>query len=166
MLDRRSADSVVRVVSHVGSAGSGTFKIAAEEARANRSSATGGDDSAGMFGVGILKAMIDHGVEGTELLSFGVMLLTVMLFVAFSALVMAIWLAPPLVIFHEISAFRAIKSSLGVAVRNILPFSVYTLLVLIAAVLASLPLLLGWLVLLPVLYASLYAAYRDLFFAE
>jgi hypothetical protein len=43
---------------------------------------------------------------------------------------------------------------------------VYGVLVLLLAVCASLPLLLGWLLLLPVIYASLYAAYRDIFFAE
>jgi uncharacterized membrane protein len=84
----------------------------------------------------------------------------------FAPLAMAVWLAPPLVVFHEFSAYQAIKTSLLVALRNFPPFLVYGLLVLLASVVASLPLLLGWLVLLPVLYASLYTAYRDLFFAE
>jgi uncharacterized membrane protein len=35
---------------------------------------------------------------------------------------------------------------------------------MLAAVVASLPLFLGWLVLVPVVYASLYAFYRDVFF--
>lgn len=119
---------------------------------------------AGVFGAGLAKAVIANGVQATEALSFGMVLLMVVVFVASASLAMAVWLAPPLVIFHEISAFRAIKSSLRVALRNIGPFAVYTLLVLMAAVVASLPLLLGWLVLLPVLYASLYAAYRDMFY--
>jgi len=84
----------------------------------------------------------------------------------FAPLAMAVWLAPPLVVFQEISAYEAIRISLLVALRNFPPFLVYGVLVLGASILASLPLLLGWLVWLPVLYASLYAAYRDLFFAE
>jgi len=84
----------------------------------------------------------------------------------FAPLAMAVWLAPPLLLFHELSAYQAIKTGVLVALRNFPSFLVYVLLVLVAAVLASLPLLLGWLVLLPVLYASLYAAYRELFFAE
>ncbi len=119
---------------------------------------------AGMFGVGMTMAVINNGVEATEAWSFGMVMLMALVFVASASLAMAVWLAPPLVIFHEISAFRAIKGSLRVAMRNIGPFTVYTLLVLVAAVIASLPLLLGWLVLLPVLYASLYAAYRDMFY--
>lgn len=79
---------------------------------------------------------------------------------------MAVWLAPPLVVFHDVSAFQAMKTSFFVAWRNFLPFLVYSLVVLVAAVLATIPVFLGWLVLMPVLYASLYAFYRDAFFTE
>lgn len=102
----------------------------------------------------------DDGTLWTLVVSFLAVILI------FAPLAMAVWLAPPLVIFHELSAYQAIRISLLVAVRNFPPFLIYGLLVLLASVLASLPLMLGWLVLLPVLYASLYAAYRDLFFAE
>ncbi|HPT49067.1 MAG TPA: BPSS1780 family membrane protein [Accumulibacter sp.] len=122
---------------------------------------------AAVVGAGIAFAAFAGGVDGLkEVFSLGMVLVVAVVFVAFSSLAMAVWLAPPLVIFHDVSAFHAIKNSLRVAVRNIGPFLVYTLLVVLAAVVASLPLLLGWLVLLPVLYASLYAAYRDMFFEE
>lgn len=94
------------------------------------------------------------------LLSLG-FLTTLLLFVPTA---MAIWLAPPLVVFQRLSAVQAIRTSFFAAWRNFAPFCLYGLLVLLAAVIASLPLLLGWLVLLPVLYASLYAFYRDVFF--
>lgn len=84
--------------------------------------------------------------------------------VLFVPLAMAVWLAPPLVVFHDLSAGQAIRSSFLVALRNLAPFLLYGALILLLAVLASLPMLLGWLVLLPVLYASLYAFYRDVFF--
>ena len=96
----------------------------------------------------------------TFLLSLGVMILV------FTPLAMAVWLAPPLVVLHDFSASQAIWTSLRVALRNLPPFMVYGVLVLLLAVCASLPLLLGWLLLLPVIYASLYAAYRDIFFSE
>ncbi len=47
--------------------------------------------------------------------------------------------------------------------RNLMPLTVYGLLLLPFAILASLPMMLGWLILLPVIIASMYAAYRDLF---
>ncbi len=111
-------------------------------------------------------AMLTLGREGAENLDSWIFVVSfVAMILVFAPLAMAVWLAPPLVLFHELSALQAIKTSLLVALRNFPPFLVYVLLVLLASVLASLPLLLGWLVLLPVLYASLYAAYRDLFFA-
>lgn len=82
----------------------------------------------------------------------------------FLPLAMAVWLAPPLVVFHDFSAFQALQTSFMVALRNAVPFLVYGLVFLLAAIVACLPLFLGWLVLVPVLYASLYACYRDVFF--
>ncbi len=79
---------------------------------------------------------------------------------------MAVWLAPPLVVFHDVTAYQAMKTSFFVAWRNFMPFLVYSLVVLVAAIVASIPIFLGWLVLMPVLYASLYAFYRDAFFTE
>ena len=91
------------------------------------------------------------------------LLTAVLLFVP---LAMAFWLAPPLVVFHDFSALAALRTSFVVAWRNFPPFLFYGALVLCAAVIASLPLLLGWLVLLPVLYASQYAFYCDVFFEQ
>ncbi len=95
----------------------------------------------------------------------GTMIVAVLaMVVLFVPLGMAVWLAPPLVVFHDISAFQALKTSFVVVLQNFAPFLVYGLLVMLAAVVASLPLFLGWLVLVPVVYASLYAFYRDVFF--
>ncbi len=84
---------------------------------------------------------------------------------------MAVWLAPPLLVFHDISAFQALKTSFVVVLQNFAPFLVYGLLVLLYGLLVLLAayvgnklLFLGWLVLVPVVFASLYAFYRDVFF--
>jgi uncharacterized membrane protein len=79
--------------------------------------------------------------------------------------VMAIWFAPPLVVFHKMGAFEAMKASFVGCLKNIVPFVVYGLIGLVLAIVASLLLMLGWLVLGPVLAASIYAAYRDIYFS-
>ena len=76
---------------------------------------------------------------------------------------MALWFAPPLVTFHELGAVDAMKASFWACLQNLGPFLVYGLVLLLLSVLASMPLLLGWLVLGPVMAASIYAAYRDVF---
>jgi uncharacterized membrane protein len=78
--------------------------------------------------------------------------------------VMAIWFAPPLVAFSELSAFDALKSSFLGCLKNIVPFLIYGLILLGFAILASIPFGLGWLVLAPVIGASIYTAYRDIYF--
>ena len=50
--------------------------------------------------------------------------------------------------------------------KNVLAFLVYGLIVLVLAFFAALPVGLGFLVLIPVLAGSVYAAYRDVFVAN
>ena len=77
--------------------------------------------------------------------------------------VMAIWFAPPLVVFHDKSAVEAMQESFTGCLRNIVPFLVYGIVLMVLGVLAAIPLGLGWLVLGPVLAASLYTSYKDIY---
>ncbi len=78
-------------------------------------------------------------------------------------LAMAVWYAPALVVLQQVAPFEAMKVSFVVAIRNFLPFLVYGLVFLVLAIIASIPLFLGWLALAPTIYASIYASYKDLF---
>jgi uncharacterized membrane protein len=77
--------------------------------------------------------------------------------------VMAVWLAAPLVVFHEQGALDAMKGSFMGCLKNILAFLVYGVVLFGFSIVATLPLGLGWLVLGPVLAASIYASYRDIY---
>lgn len=81
-------------------------------------------------------------------------------------LLMAVWFAPALVVINGFSAFEAMKLSFRAAWRNFVPFLVYGLVGLLLAIAATLPLLLGWFVLGPVVMASCYASYRDIFYTD
>lgn len=111
----------------------------------------------GLVGSGADPASIG-GAGATVLLAF-LMMMALML-----PVVMAMWFAPPLVVFHEQGAGEAMKQSFVACLRNIVPFLVYGVILLLLSILASLPFALGWLVLGPVLAGSLYTAYRDIFF--
>jgi uncharacterized membrane protein len=78
-------------------------------------------------------------------------------------LAMAVWYAPALVVFHQQTPFEAMKASFFVSIKNFLPFLVYGLVIIVLAILASRPIFLGWLILIPVLQASIYASYKDMF---
>jgi uncharacterized membrane protein len=77
---------------------------------------------------------------------------------------MALLFAPALVMLQNQSALRAIGQSFRGCLKNIVPFLIYGLILFVLAFVASIPFFLGWLVLLPVVICSVYAAYRDIFF--
>ena len=85
-------------------------------------------------------------------------------------LLMALWYAPLLVYFHDMSPIAAMKSSFVACLRNTLPLLVYGLVVL-AGMFLVMPITVAlgqydlslWL-LAPVVIPSLYVSYRDIYF--
>lgn len=82
----------------------------------------------------------------------------------FFLLMLAMQFAPMLVFFDDMSPRQALQASIYGSIRNIVPFSIYSLLMqLIAFALSFVPMGLGWIVLLPLGLTSMYVAYRDIF---
>jgi uncharacterized membrane protein len=81
----------------------------------------------------------------------------------FLPLVMAVWFAPALIVLKGAEPWEAMKLSFIGSIRNIVPFLIYGLVWIALAIVATIPLLLGWLVLGPVTVASVYAGYCDIF---
>jgi uncharacterized membrane protein len=79
---------------------------------------------------------------------------------------MAIWFAPSLVALNDLDTLPAIKTSFSACLRNIVPFLLYGVIMFALAIVASIPIFRGWLVLGPVLAASVYTAYRDIFYTD
>lgn len=77
--------------------------------------------------------------------------------------IMAVWFAPALVVFHDKGAVDAMKESFAACLRNIVPFLLYGIVIMVLGVIAAIPLGLGWLVLGPLLCTSYYASYKDIF---
>jgi hypothetical protein len=68
-----------------------------------------------------------------------------------------------LVYFNGISPIQAIQLTIQAFLYNIWPMLVFGITFLLLAILATLPMGLGWLVLLPMSFTSLYASYCDIF---
>ena len=86
-------------------------------------------------------------------------------FALYLPLLMLIWFAPLLVVFHDLTPLEAMKQSFFACLSNWLAFLVYGVIILVLWFIASIPLFLGLVVLLPVLICSLYASYKDIFVA-
>lgn len=78
-------------------------------------------------------------------------------------LVMAVWFAPALVVLGGIEPLEAMRLSFNGCLRNVVPFLLYSLVGVGLAIVATIPLLLGWLMLGPVTIASLYSSYCDIY---
>lgn len=76
---------------------------------------------------------------------------------------MALWFAPALVVLRGIAPVAALKESFLGCLKNIVPFLIYGIVMLVLSIFATIPLGLGWLVLGPVAIASVYVAYRDIY---
>ena len=80
-------------------------------------------------------------------------------------LVMAYWFAPALVALEGASAVNAMALSFKACLKNVLPFLVYALAATVLVVLGMLPVFLGLLVVIPMVTASIYTGYRDIFYS-
>ena len=78
----------------------------------------------------------------------------------------AVWFAPALIVLHDMQPFEAMKTSFFACFRNWTAGLLYFLLAILVMLIAIIPFGLGLLVAGPVMYASIYTAYRDIFIEE
>lgn len=119
----------------------------------------------GVGAVGLIAAGAATGGDGAAsagLMGVGLVLLLGMTAV-FMPLSFAISWAPALVALHEVSPLDALKSAFSAAMKNWLALFVFGLFVLLLMVPAVLTLGLGFLVIGPMMFVALWAAYRDIF---
>lgn len=111
--------------------------------------------SAGLAGVAA--------VAGLAVLMAAIPAMLIIAVMLMAPVLMAVWFAPALVVFHDMKALDAMRTSFFASLRNAPAFVVFALLYVVLAVLASIPAMLGWLLLLPVTFGAMYASYRDVF---
>jgi uncharacterized membrane protein len=116
-----------------------------------------------VMGVGMFTMMGGGDPQAVAGLGMTMVLAMLVMFALLLPAVMAVWLAAPLVVFHDHGAVEAMKGSFSGCLKNMLPFLLYGVVLFVLSILASLPLLLGWLVLGPVFGASIYTSYRDIY---
>ncbi|MGH7644202.1 MAG: BPSS1780 family membrane protein [Gemmatimonadales bacterium] len=114
--------------------------------------------ASGAFGAGGDKALFSA-VRTMLLLGLTVLALSVPIY-------MALWFAPVLVALNDFGAGDALKASFRASLKNIVPFLLYGVIMFAFSLLVGITYGLGWLVLGPVLAGSVYAGYRDIYYAR
>jgi uncharacterized membrane protein len=120
-----------------------------------------------MLGLGALGGLMAGGAHGSmggmlAAASTGLFAALVSLALGF-VVALAIWFAPALVVFRDMPPIDALKASVAASLKNVGPFLVYGLLYIVAAIVASIPLGLGWILLLPVTMLTVYVSYKDIY---
>ena len=110
-------------------------------------------------------AQTDFTVLGPLLASAGIVFIVLILFVLGVVLVaaMAYWFAPALVVLDGEAPWSALRKSFDASLENFGAFLVYGLIYIGLAIVASIPVFLGWLVLGPMVTGSCYAGWRTIF---
>jgi uncharacterized membrane protein len=123
----------------------------------------------GALGFGAAIGMMAGGVQhsaGGMMAAMGAGMLALLVALALGLLVaMALWFAPALVVFQDVAPMDALKASFAANLKNVMAFLVYSVIYLVAAIVASIPFGLGWLVLVPVALLTVYVSYKDVFAA-
>ena len=78
-------------------------------------------------------------------------------------ILMLFWFAPALVVLDNVNAIDAMKLSFKGCLVNVLPFLIYGLVGLVLAIIAAIPIMLGWLILFPMITASIYISYKEIY---
>jgi uncharacterized membrane protein len=125
-----------------------------------------------MLGAGLLAAIVSAMFVGdavkvdelTGMPSFNLGM-GALLFLMVVAVVMGMLFiyAPALVMFKGMGALDAVKGSFQGTSANVLPFVVFVLMYAALSFVASIPFMLGFLVLIPVMIGAVYAGYKDIF---
>jgi uncharacterized membrane protein len=76
---------------------------------------------------------------------------------------MALWFAPALVVFRGTAPVDAMRISFTASLKNIVPFLLYSVIALVAMMVAAITFGLGFVLLVPLAMITLYVSYRDVF---
>jgi len=78
-------------------------------------------------------------------------------------LMMLTWFAPLLIAFRKMQALPALKLSFSACMQNLGAFALYGFIVVVLWIVATLPIMIGLVIVLPVIFGSIYASYVDIF---
>lgn len=117
-----------------------------------------------MMGLSVdqLSQAAESGVVEPQLLLMVTLLLLIGM-ALYLPLAMAMWFAPALVVLDRQQPLTALTLSFSACMRNMLPFLLYGLLLVPLMLVVVMTVGIGLVVTLPVIYASTYAAYVDIF---
>ncbi len=122
-----------------------------------------------MMVVGIIAAVVLGASGGFEMMlanggpGIGMILMFLVVMLVMLPITMMMYFAPPLVALSDVSITESLSLSFRGCLKNMLPFLVFGLIAILLSIIAIIPFGLGLLVLMPVMFAALFCAYKDIY---
>lgn len=115
-------------------------------------------------GMGGLSAMSNpESISPDQIFNSGTMMAILIGLLLMIPVGMMFWFAPPLIALGGIPVFQSLKMSFAGCLKNIIPMLLFSIIMVVLAVIATIPFGLGWLVLMPMGMAAFYTAYRAIY---
>ena len=117
-----------------------------------------------MLGGSAMMNVTDEGaVDPQAMMSagMGISMLLILLVALFVG--MGFLYATPLVMLDDMAPIESIKTSFSACLTNILPLLVFGIVYILLAIVAAIPILLGFLILIPVSILAMYCSYKSIF---
>jgi len=100
---------------------------------------------------------------GPQVMMQGAGLGFVVFLIVYVLIAMCMFFALPLVTFDGVAPVEAVKTSFRAAITNIVPFLLFLIVYIVLMFIASIPFFLGFILLIPIVFCSVYCAYRGVF---
>ena len=115
-------------------------------------------------GAGGIGAFSDpESINPADIFNSGFMIALLVGLLLIIPITMMFWFAPALISLGGMPLFESLKMSFSGCLKNILPMFFFGLVMMVLAVIATIPLGLGWFVLMPMGMAAFYTAYRSIY---
>ncbi|GBE09125.1 hypothetical protein BMS3Bbin11_01920 [bacterium BMS3Bbin11] len=102
-------------------------------------------------------------VDPAAMMTSGMGLLMLLAFLVVLTIMLGFIYATPLIMLDNVSPIESIKASYSASFKNILPLLVFGLVYLLLGIVAAIPILLGFLILIPVSILAMYCSYKSIF---
>jgi uncharacterized membrane protein len=115
----------------------------------------------GMGGIGAFSD--PESIRPEQIFNSGTLLGILIALLLLIPIIMMFWFAPVLISLGGVPLMQSLKMSFTGCLKNILPMFIFSLVMMVLAVIASIPFMLGWLVLMPIGMAAFYTSYRAIY---
>lgn len=114
---------------------------------------------------GVIVKITEHNADILQhlLTGPGIFVSIAILMLLLVPLIMGVWFSPALIVIDKVPVFQAIKMSIQGCLKNVLPMTIHGLILGLLFLVGLIPFMLGLLVVVPILYTSIFVSYKEIF---